>query len=115
MVKATLVKNLKDEIIEYKVKGHANYDDYGQDIVCAAVSVLTQNTLISILEILALDENSINYRIDNKTGFIHVKLLDNIDIEKFENAQLLLKSLEIGLNSIVKSYPKHVTLNYEGV
>ena len=31
-----------------EVKGHAGYDEYGKDIVCAAVSVLTVNMANSV-------------------------------------------------------------------
>jgi len=115
MVEATIFKNDKNEIIEYKIKGHANFDDYGQDIVCAAVSVLSQNTLISLFEVVGLDKKSVEYRIDDNTGFIYVKLLKDIEPSLYRETQLLLKSLEVGIKSVAESYPKHVTLNYEGV
>ncbi len=115
MVRATIYKNNKNEIIEYKIKGHANFDDYGQDIVCAAVSVLSQTTLISLFKVVGVAKDSIEYRIDDRTGFIDVKLLDNIEPNLYDDIQLLLKSLEVGILSVAESYPKHVTLNYEGV
>ena len=40
------------------VKGHAGYDEYGRDIVCSAVSVLTYNL-----------QESINRLTDDTVGF----------------------------------------------
>lgn len=115
MVKVIFYKGLDDKIVRYKIKGHADYDDYGKDIVCAAVSVLAQNTIMSMFQVIDIDKESVEYKIDDKTGFLDFKLKENIDSEKFMQAQILLKSLEVGVVSIANSYPKHVTLNYEGV
>ena len=37
------VKKQNSDIIGFEVKGHAGSDEYGKDIVCAAISVLTIN------------------------------------------------------------------------
>ena len=42
MIKIDLFKNEKNLIVAYAVNGHADYAEEGKDIVCAAVSVLTQ-------------------------------------------------------------------------
>lgn len=114
MVRATIYKD-ELKITGYKIKGHANYDDYGNDIVCAAVSVLAQNTLFSLREILKLGEDSIAYKIDDRTGYIEVQLLEAMDEDLCQKAQILLRSLEIGLISISEAYSKHVALKIEGV
>ena len=92
------------------VTGHANYDDYGKDIVCAAMSILAQTTLLSLVEVCGLDENTIKYSIDEKSGFIDVELPKDIEISILEKTQILLESLIVGINSIVESYPEYVTL-----
>lgn len=61
------------------VTGHANYDDYGKDIVCASVSSLITCTVNSIY---SLNKNSILYKDDSNT--IEIKILDD------ENALKLL-------------------------
>ena len=42
------VKKRNDTYIEFRIKGHAGYAEEGQDIVCAAVSVLIINTVNSL-------------------------------------------------------------------
>ncbi len=112
MIKVTFYKDEDNNIKRYMVKGHANFDEYGKDIVCAAASILTQNTLISLVELLELEE-SIDY--DIRDGKMDVRLLENISQEAEEGAQLLLSSLELGLRSIAEQYPKNMTLQYKGV
>ena len=43
-------------IRKYTVEGHANYGEYGEDIVCSAVSILAQTTLISMVEVCGINE-----------------------------------------------------------
>ena len=41
MIKITISENKDAQAITLKVKGHANYDDSGKDIICASASILT--------------------------------------------------------------------------
>lgn len=99
----------KDYILGFKIKGHAEYADYGKDIVCAAVSVLSQTSLMSLVEVCGIDEDSIDYKID-ETGYLEVNLPRNLNIETLKISQIVLKTFELGIISIIESYPNNVTL-----
>ena len=58
MTKVTIYKNEFDECVGFRAYGHAGYDDEGYDIVCAAISVLTINTMNAIE---AFTEEEIGY------------------------------------------------------
>ena len=45
------IKYEENKIKEVLIKGHALYDDYGKDIVCAAVSSIVITTVNAILSI----------------------------------------------------------------
>ena len=93
--------NYKDNFIDsFKISGHANYDDYGKDIVCAAVSA---SVLTTINGIIALD-NSI-LEVDNILDKMTIKVLKN---EK--NSQVLLNSMLSNLKSLVVEYPKNIKI-----
>ena len=53
---------IKDNTI--KITGHANFNEYGKDIVCASVSSIISTTVNSIMNI---DKFAINYKDDGKT------------------------------------------------
>lgn len=110
MITAKIYKDENDNIMRYSVSGHANYAEYGYDIVCAGVSALTQTVLISLVEVCGIEENSILYKIDDETGFLDVSLPKNIEAFKLERAQILLSSLVIGINSMIESYPEYINL-----
>ncbi|MDR7870266.1 MAG: ribosomal-processing cysteine protease Prp [Tissierellaceae bacterium] len=110
MINIKIFRN-KDNIIGFKIKGHANFAEYGEDIVCAAISVLSQTSLMALVEVCGIEESKLHYSIDDKTGFLEVNLPKNIDIESLEKSQIVLKTFELGVKSIIESYPNNVALN----
>ena len=47
-----IIKTDEDKIIGYNVFGHANFAPKGKDIVCSAVSSITQNSLLGFKRIV---------------------------------------------------------------
>ena len=83
------------------INGHAGYDVQGKDIVCAAVSVLAQNLIMSIEK---LTEDKIKYSISAGKLDINYKKLS-------KQAQVLLASFFIGIEAIANEYPQYVKLS----
>lgn len=100
MIKVTVKKN-NDLIEEISVKGHANFDVYGSDIVCASVSSIV---ITSVNAMLKLDDTCLDYI--EQDGFVNIKLLkhDLVTNTLVNNMIELLKELET-------KYPKNVKLN----
>ena len=94
------------EKIGMEISGHSNYDEYGRDIICAGVSVLSQNTLLSILN---LTKAEIDYEIDE--GYLKFIYKNKIS----EEDKLLLDSLELGLKNLKESYPEHIKIKLQEV
>ena len=67
MIKVTIYQNSEGEITGVSIQGHAGYADNGSDIVCAAVSVLAQNTVNSIEQ---FTEDRFSVDVDEKEGGI---------------------------------------------
>jgi len=82
------------------ITGHANYADYGKDIVCAAVSATVLTTINGIIAI----DNSI-LEVEQKQD----KMI--IDIKKEENiSQILINNMINCLNELVIEYPKNIKI-----
>ena len=79
----------------FHVEGHSGYGAYGEDILCAAVSVLTQNTVNSIE---ALTEDSMTCSVSD--GCLDCRLPESAGTE----SQLLMNAMMLGLESIEESY-----------
>lgn len=74
MIKIKIEFN-NNSLKKINISGHANYDDYGKDIVCASCSSILVTTINAIIEI---DESAINY-IDNGSN-VSINVLKNNDI-----------------------------------
>ena len=90
-------KKKRDYYIGFEMKGHAGFEVVGQDIVCAAVSILSINTVNSI-------EKFTNDKLVCKTrkngGYLKFKVKG----VPSDETKLLLKSMILGLTEIVKEY-----------
>lgn len=94
--------NIKPNHIE--INGHAMFDDYGKDIVCAAVSSIV---ITSINGILRLDDKAINYKLSSD-GII-------IDILKdSRETNLLILNMTSLLKELEEKYRKNIKI-YEEV
>ena len=92
----------KDSIDSITIKGHAGYDEYGKDIVCAAVSSISLTTCNAILSL----EESIEC--NEKDGLLNIKVIKNTDI----NQKLLNNMIEM-LKELKSQYPKNIEIRNE--
>lgn len=115
MTKITILKNSNDSIVEYEIKGHAGYGAFGEDILCASISILSQTALISLNEVCGIDKNDISYSIDDKKGYLKVSLFTELPKVQREKADIVLKTMEVGLRGLIDIYPNYITLKYREV
>ena len=80
-------------------EGHALFDNYGKDIVCAAVSVLVINTINS-LEVISKD----SFQDDNDPEGGYIRVTFNQDIS--HEGVILIESMILGLQTIEDNYGK---------
>ena len=106
MIKIT-VKKRKGSYVSFVSSGHAGYAEEGQDIVCAAVSVLIINTVNS-LEAFTSDE----FEAHDRDGFVAI----HFKKPNTEQGKLLMDSLILGLTEIEHNYNnRYLTVNVKEV
>ena len=99
MIKVNVSKDFKQIII----KGHAGYDEYGKDIVCASVSSIITT---SINACLSFEQDSIKY--EEKEGLVIIYVL-----KSNETTIKLIKNMINLLTELSKDYKKNITINKE--
>lgn len=99
MVKINVIKN-GDRITTITIKGHANYDEFGKDIVCSSVSSIVATTVNGILSI---DSSYIEYTVENGNVTIKVMTDDEICFKLLENMLMLFSELS-------EKYPKNIKI-----
>ena len=99
MTNITIFRNKNQEILGFECVGHAGFARFGQDIVCAGISILVQNTINSIQ---AYTEEGFSCEADEKSGDISFYFTDIPE----HDASLLINSMILGLQGIQSSYGK---------
>ncbi|PKM41485.1 MAG: ribosomal-processing cysteine protease Prp [Firmicutes bacterium HGW-Firmicutes-9] len=95
--------------------GHANQGEAGEDIVCSAISALTQTCCLGLVQVVGLKEGeSLAVSIDETEG-IHCVLADDTREERLDRAELLFLTMEAGLRSIQESYRKSLKIRHREV
>lgn len=107
MIKAKFFKNEDQEITGFEISGHAFYAESGHDIICAAVSILATTTVNSLEEQLAIKNH---YEVDENIGYLKCNLPKNLPNDEMAKAQIILKTMEIGLKSIAQVYSENLKL-----
>lgn len=114
MIKVEIFKEKSNLIRRYSICGHANYRSSGEDIICSAVSILGYTVLRSLVEVCGIVENKITYKIDEEIGLLDVTIPSDLNEDIIEKTQIVFNTFEVGIKSLVESYPKYISLKYRG-
>ena len=95
-----LVKKKKESFAEICVQGHAMYDDYGKDIVCAGASTIFITTVNAILRF-----NDKAIVVEQKKDLVCLKVLRTSEIIK-----VLLDNMIDLFSELSLKYPKNITI-----
>ncbi|MBS6920353.1 MAG: ribosomal-processing cysteine protease Prp [Anaerococcus vaginalis] len=103
MIDVTLLIK-KEKRLGFAIKGHANFDQHGYDIVCAAVSILSY-TAVNTLDYYEIDFDFFDDENEMKVS------LKNSN----EKSEIILNDFEIGIKTLLTNYNEYVNLNYREV
>lgn len=96
-VNVTFIGN---DVKKLTVSGHANYDKYGKDIVCAGVSAIVTGG------INALESEIDNILVINKENELGVEIINSN-----EKIQIIINTILVQLQTIENSYAKYIKIN----
>lgn len=113
MIKAIIYYNSKKQLCGYCISGHAGFAQQGEDIVCAAVSVLTINTVNAVEQFTTTDFEC--EADEQQGGYLKVIFTDIKKGIHDHDTELLLKVMVMGLEDLSKQYKKYIRLKYEEV
>ncbi len=107
MVRITMFQDRQQQLMGFDCLGHAEYAE-GNDIVCAAVSALVINCINSVE---TLTDAQFICEDCQEDGMISFRLAG----EAGEDAQLLLRSLALGLEEMERNYGAYIDVIFEEV
>lgn len=99
MIRVEIQRDKDARIYKVSCEGHAETADYGQDIVCAAVSMAVQCAYLGL-------EEHLHRRVEMKSasGDFQMELQDRRD----DLSEAILATLVLGVKNIAIGYPKAV-------
>lgn len=98
-----IVNKSDGKVKSLSLKGHANYDVSGKDIVCASVSSIAITTINAII---SLEEEAIYYEERGSALIIKINNDNPIALKLIDNMIRMLKEIE-------EDYPKNIVIRNE--
>lgn len=106
MINVTISVNDDGRVHEFEMTGHANYAPHGEDLVCAGASAVVFGSMNAILG-LTDERPDIDYAHDG--GFFKARIVDLNN----EEAQLIIQSMIVSLETIADEYGQFIQLNFK--
>ena len=102
MINVELYKTRDDTLQKIKIEGHAEYAEYGKDIICAAVSVLSQSLIIGLERVLGV---KIKTKIHE--GYLELEYYIQ-DSSIIDSVDTLLLTFEYCIKEIEEQYGNYI-------
>ena len=99
MITVTVTRENGDPV-GFTVKGHANMGEYGEDLVCAAVSAIVQTAILGITEVCHISAG-----VSIEEGETTCILSQDANPDEIQSAGIVFNTMIRGLRSIQASYP----------
>ena len=94
----------------FEVTGHTGYAENGSDIVCSAVSALTQTAILGLTELLKLPS-----AFEIGDARLYFMLERGLSKKSEREAEILLETMRMGLCSIAETYGTYLKLTEKEV
>lgn len=100
MITVTVIREAESPV-GFRVSGHANMGEYGEDLVCAAVSAIVQTAILGITEVCRIQAG-----VSIEEGETVCILNKDAADDEIRRAGIVFDTMIAGLRSIQASYPK---------
>lgn len=110
MIKVKMGKDIAGNIKQFVVMGHAGYKKAGSDIICSGVSAIAFTAIGALGDLVGLKDFH-----NERDGFMLCKINFELTPEMRHDANIIMKSAEIGFRQIELAYPRYVKVMDEEV
>lgn len=104
MTTVTLLRQ-QGQLVGFTAAGHTGAGEAGSDIVCSAVSALTQTAVMALDELLHA-----SMALNVTDGDIHCALAQDTPDATLKDAGLIFSAMALGLRAIQEQYPKNLNV-----
>ena len=89
----------------FRATGHTGYAEEGSDIVCSAVSVLTQAAANGLTDVLKLSA-----AVQQAEGELYVMLEKGVTGGELEKAGIIFQTMVLALNDLARTYGDYIKM-----
>lgn len=112
MVKVQIYRNVSGQVLTFQASGHAGGRRRGEyDLVCAAISAVTQTALLGLGEYVGLADR-LDYQLDDD-GWIYCRLPEDLTPDERVRTDAIIETMIIGLKSIEKEFIHNLKVEEE--
>ena len=104
MLEVTFLRDDRDRHAAICASGHADFADYGEDIVCAAVSAILQAARVGLSDYAGL-------QIEARQAPGALELRWREQDRDLENLRAIVATAELAILAIGRRYPEHVRVS----
>lgn len=97
-----------DVFIGFRIKGHADYSEYGYDIVCSGISAISITLINLAKEVLKLDGK---FNSNEKKANVEFIASSKNKEDKLDKFSVMLKASKLTFDSFQEAYPKNVSVS----
>jgi|SRR5690625_558466 len=105
MIRVDIHKNEHGRVKSFEMSGHADFDEYGKDIVCAGASAVVFGNVNAVL---SMTESDPEIDLGDDGGYLYFNVADPDD----EKLQTILEAMIISLKTIEEEYNEHIRIEY---
>lgn len=103
MLEVTFYRDDDDRVSGFLARGHADYEEHGKDIVCAAVSAVLQASRLGLSS-----HAQVEITARQVPGELEVTWTE--DDRDRESVRAIVATAELAIEQIAQRFPKHVRL-----
>lgn len=93
--------------ISFECSGHTGYGEYGNDVLCAAISAITQSCLVGLSKVLGIKPN---VKKDDDSGYLKIELPSDLDKDTFAKASMLIAVVYESIKDLKSGYSKYISM-----
>lgn len=90
----------------FSISGHSDFSVKGSDIVCSAISALSQTAVLALVKVAGITPIT-----KRQAGLLKCRLPADVTEDQLITCQVILKTILTGIDSIAKEYPDYIRIS----
>ncbi|HTA55762.1 MAG TPA: ribosomal-processing cysteine protease Prp [Candidatus Acidoferrales bacterium] len=103
MLQVTFYRDRQGRFSAFAARGHTDFAEHGEDVVCAAVSAILQAAALGLAEYAKAELTS-----QQRSGSLEIVWRE--DQRDWESVRAIVATAELAVEQIAERFPKHVRL-----